>query len=200
MPQGLKGRFAREHRTWRTALDRAFEQLQAEPVLILVWGPGKGWPEYYAKREEICRHLNGTPNNDAKTSEELMDADERFKRLGPQHVYRGEQLQLDIADVVFVLIVKDSRVTGVQTEVAKWEDNPTFQHKAHVLVPELTEEEQEGGSFLSLGWVNYNHHRFGYTPEMYSDCTRIREHCSRVVDGIRADRGLRALEAGQPLT
>ena len=166
--------------------------------MILVWGPGKGWSDYFAKREEICRHLNSTPNNDAKMSEELIEGDARFRRLGPQQVYRGEQLQLDIADVLFVLIVKDSRVTGVQTEVAKWEDNPVFQQKAYVLVPELTEEEQQGGSFLSLGWVNYNHHRFDYTPEMYRDCIKIREYCSRVVDGIRADRGLRTLEAEQP--
>jgi hypothetical protein len=197
MAQGLKGRFARKYRDWRVALDGAFRRIEDEPVLILVWGPGKSWKDYYAKREELCKHLNATQKNDARTSEDLIENDERFRRLGPQRVYRGEQMQLGIADVVFVLIVKDSRVTGVQTEVAKWEDNAMFQQKAYVLVPELTEEEREGGSFLSLGWVNYTNHRFDYTPEMYSDCTRIRDYCSSVVDGIRTDRGLRALEAEQ---
>lgn len=194
MTNGLQGQWAQEHTSWRQGLDEAFQEFASQRVKILVWGLGEGWTDYFAKRQQLIQHLQTQhPGNEVVTSEQLMRLDSRFANL---HLHDAEELQVYIADVVIVLVVKDKRVTGVQGEIAIFRNNANFQRKAWLLTPRLTRREQRDAGFLQQGWVGYHRdRRLDYTPEQYAECTTMREYCAEAVQVVRNQLAFEELRA-----
>lgn len=185
---GLRGEWGEQFPDWRRGLARVFDDQDRVPVKILVWGPGPHSSEY-EKREQIIQHLTAeNANNQVVTSELLQQIE---PRLAEYSLYEAEELEVDIADVIFVLILKEKAATGAPAEVVRFLDNDEFRHKAHLFTPKLTRDERRHG-FLDQGWVHYpTERRFPYTYRQYVDCTKMRSYCSSVVKELRKERFLK---------
>lgn len=183
---GLTGQWASEYDSWGSAVEGRFAQIRNTPVRILVWGPGEGWTDYYAKRIQIRDHLRSVnAANDAVTSEELQERFPFLKDYSAQDV-EGEELRL--CHLAILLVVKEPKVTGVQTEVAMYSRDKEFYDKARLLIPRLTTREREklGKTFLSQGWINYEiEHCFRYNNYQFRDCKKIRAFCENHAERVR---------------
>lgn len=175
---------------FQARLAQKFREMDNVPLSILVWGPGPHSPEY-TKREQIINHLSQVnPANEVRTSEQ-MDAIE--PRLSELHLYESEELQVEVADLIFALIPKERGPTGVPAEVARYWDNEVFRGKTYLIVPRLNRDDRRRG-FLDQGWVMWPHERrFTYTQRQYEDCTKIRSYCSDVIKELRKTRYFREL-------
>lgn len=190
MNKAFRGEWAKEQSTWNARLGGLFAQMDAIPLTILVWGPSPGWSDYYPKRLQIIEHLRDhNPSNDVTTSEELVH---RVPQPAGMTVDEVEELHIYAADLIFVLIVRNSQVTGAQAEIVKFKTFREFREKAYLIMPRLTAGERRRAGFLKQGWADYQpiERCFQYNDREYDDCTKIRSFCGGIVDRLRKERGL----------
>lgn len=184
MSGGLKSGWESDFESW----DRRFAKLREQVTLIhlrvLLWGAGEGTPDH-PKRKEIADHLRAQfPGDDVATSEELVARNEDL--FGGIHVYKQEELQWHLADVVIALVPKEPRVSGVRAELAMFGMNPNFIEKALVILPKLKAADRKKLRFLDLGWAEIPWPRkFSYTDRQYRDCSQIRKWSEDMVDQMR---------------
>lgn len=191
MVDGLKegGEFASKYPMTVSRSLAMQRRVTEDPVVILLWGPGQR-TSHFPKRKQIQDDLTQLPGSvEAVLSEELWDNDPYFKNMD---LYDAEELHVEMADIVIILIVTElddrgREITGSQAEVVRYGDKPDFQRKAYALVPD-----REPGSFLSSGWRNMlDERKIAYTPEQYADCTHLRSACRAIVERYRAERYLK---------
>jgi hypothetical protein len=188
-----KGDWKAKYPEFAKKADQYFAELAETPIRVLVWGPGEHTP-YYDKRTQIMAHLAKEPD-EVLTSEQLINLDRRFSQLSDYH---AELVHLHMCDVVFVLIVQDQKITGVQAEVAMFSDHAEFREKAYLLRPRL-DRASIPRSFLSQGWVQYDNSRcFSYTEEHFRTCNRIRAYCAAKVEELRKTMFVGRLKDNRP--
>jgi hypothetical protein len=185
MAHGLQGEWATQFDAWGPAIEHRVDQVESTPVKILVWGPGESWGIYYDKRIQIRDHLRRLNRyNDARTSEEI---EKEHARLKDYHTHDREALQIESGDLIILLIVKEPKITGVQTEVAAYRRQRDFYNKARLLIPRLTTRERERfRSFLSHGWIDYpREHCLLYTQQQFDDGKRLLDYCADQTKRVR---------------
>ena len=202
MVEGLQNDFAANFPIFGRRSEQIKQRKAAIPVAVLLWGPGTR-TSHYEKRVQIREHIqNLTGTIEVAMSEDIWDQDPAY--TDESHLYQAEADHVEMADVVIVLIVtvpddRGREITGSQAEVAIFGEDPEFQRKAHIIVPE-----NEPHSFLSFGWRDMpSDRKFRYTPEQYTDCTHIRSYCAAVIERHRntvyhRQRLIRNLQAEMP--
>ncbi len=183
-PDGIRGDFVEKFPIFGHRSIKIQERKAAIPVAVLLWGPGQR-TSHYAKRITIRDHLTGIPGTiEVAMSEDIWQDDPAY--TDDSHLYQAEADHVEMADIVFVLIVTElddrgREITGSQAEVAIFGEDPEFQRKAYIIVPE-----REPHSFLSFGWRDMpSNRKFSYTPEQYSECSHIRSYCASIIERHR---------------
>lgn len=185
MTDEIQDEWAEEFGAWESALKSKFDDIENTPVKILIWGPGEGWERYYAKRIQIRDHLRAiNRHNEAVTSEEL---EQQYPQLKQYNTQDAERVQVETCDLIIILVVKEKKVTGVQTEISIYRQQRGFYDKARLLIPRLTTRERERNQgFLSQGWIDYpREHCLVYNEQQFEDCTRIRNYCAGHATRVR---------------
>ncbi|MHB8576343.1 MAG: hypothetical protein ACYDCQ_13540 [Dehalococcoidia bacterium] len=183
----LQGEWLRQYSAWRAGIVSAYAVIQQILVKVLVWGPGRHSAEY-PKRHTILEHIAAqSPQNQARTSEDLLD---EFPPPDGLTEYEAEEIHWRNADIVFAVIARDSTITGSRAEIAKWGDDLDFVNKSYLFTPRLTKRQREKIGFLDLGWQRFpTERKFEYTDAEYRDCTRMRAYCADAVQRLRSRRG-----------
>ena len=196
MTRGIRGGWQSQNPGWRSANNALFDMVARTTVLVLVWGPAESWGKYYEKRIQIIDHLrDSNPNNDVAMSEDLMKQDPRFEEM---KLTDAELFHLRSAQIAFLLIVDERRVTGVQAEVLTFERSADFRQKAWLLKPKVSQKQAKRAGYLQQGWVNYDPARcLVYTPEEFEDCTKIRAFCLAKVEAMRHDLAMNGIFQGR---
>lgn len=188
MPDSFRGEFAAKKPLMSKRLRESMRRINDVEVVILVWGPGPhpSDPRYYDKRMQIYEHLEQeNPRNEVVTSEELIEAAEEPDMFA---LYQWEAMHLGDADIVFVLIPDERKITGSQAEVLRYFDLRHFNEKGNVIAPLEDEEERANRGFLNTAWKDFPQ-RFEYTDEQFEQCVDIRDFCSRRVKEVRGEIG-----------
>jgi hypothetical protein len=174
---GLTGRLAQFQAGIGPGLDRAQEKLRSTPLLVLVFGSGKGGKNY-GKRVQIRNELNRLPGVTAvfpEQSEFTQQIRNRF-RIAKNDAVTLETVLVEIAEVVIAL---EPGSGGVEGEVARFASSPKIGAKFFNLLPKKYREQPESFPAQIRRYVETCY----YTPSDLRDCdlaTRIcPEHVMR---------------------
>ncbi len=174
-------------------LDAYFRQQEATKVDILIWGPGSHQGELYEKRQKIVTDLRAMSRyNSVFTSEDLIERDARLRTLP---LYKAEELQIDMADVVISLWVEASGVSGPPGEWLLFGQRDNLQAKIRLLRP----ANWKPPDFVSrvaterADDILPQAQCFAYSKRQFQTCRDIRTRCRAWVEAVRAAKYQRLL-------
>jgi hypothetical protein len=146
-------------------------QIQSQPMLVLVWGPGEGAsPEDHAKRRKIRDTIGMTfPNGEVRLSEELMSAVPGVRDLTPPEI---ELYHLAACDLCVVL----DNSKGAGEEIAHF---GRTNYAPKLLV--LTHERYMGASSFPQALRTHLNQLF-YSDNEYDSCCLV----DRVLTRLRS--------------
>jgi hypothetical protein len=184
---GIREGLRQEAESWVTALQDISERVNAVPVRVLFWGPGRYSKQNYDKRMQLVAHLQRmSAPNDVATSEQLDE-------LVPQLVAEipvlqdREELHARRADVIFVLLVSEDQVTGPQAEIVAIRSDRRLRAKTWLFLPHDWDWEKAG--YLSQAVSDSpNERKKRYTFRQIRDCNMMRSFCEEKLREIRAER------------
>lgn len=169
------------HPVWSERYRGFTDSLSQIKLAILVLGPSQG-SEGDSKRVEIKEHLRQLSENyDATFSEEL---EPKMSVSKDTHIL-NIAFHIANADLVFALLLNDLRVTGVLTELNKFDDYAKFREKTYLIVPKRRQSTGKN-DFVPLIWQTVdrfpNDHKFPYNSAEFRSCDSIRNFVATIAD------------------
>lgn len=172
-----------EHPSWTAAFSEYRKLIDETKVSVVILGPGKG-NVGFDKRVKIKEHLAGLSKyydvafpEDIKVPPDLLPNGSEWIRIG---------FVVGNAGVIIALLINDIKVSGVLTEVTKYEDHEGFREKAFLLVPKEHNKAHKSGPLI---WQAANYypraHRLIYKDDELATCLKIRDFVGSVVDEHR---------------
>lgn len=172
-----------KHPIWGKRCAELEESCSEVELAILVLGSGQG-SSGYNKRLEIKAHLNQVSNKfDATFSEEIEGA----IAVPEGNHMTNIRLHTSLANVIFALLIDDPRVSGVLTELNKFDDYPRFREKTYLIVPKRRRSIRRNDC-VPLIWQTVDKfpqtHILDYSAEEFESCDNIRNYVEDIAKRV----------------
>ena len=186
------------NKTWSEVFSEYRRKIDETTVRVVILGPGKG-NTGFEKRIKIKEHLSGMSKHydvvfpeDIKIPSDILPNSSEWARIG---------FVIGHANIIIALLINDIKVSGVLTEISKYEDNPGFRDKAYLLVPKEKNKAHKSSPLIWQAITSYSkEHRLVYTEEEFGTCLKIRNFAATVVDEYRKKEAWKEFQKQNGLT
>ncbi len=173
------------HPLWNKSFQEYRKSIDETDVKIIVLGPAQQSPGF-EKRVEIKQHLQSlSARYDVAFPEELEVPSDALPK---KDQWTPVDFVVADAQVIFALLIDHRDVTGVLTEVTRYEQHKGFRDKAYLIIPRKRTQAWKSSRSPQI-WAAARDfpidQRLVYTKEEFTDCHKIRDYMGAVVDRYR---------------
>lgn len=172
------------HSLFNESFQRYLKSKEQTKLMIIVLGPTKG-SSGHEKRIQIRDHLRSTGSTDDVAFPEELDVPE--EALPDDDIWPGIDFIIVNAQIIFALLIDETNVTGVLTEVSRHYDKKGFRDKSFLILPK--KRRQTRGGSLPLIWVAADAYpkdrTLRYSEDEFRSCVRIRDYVAAKVNVYR---------------
>ncbi len=152
------------------AIKKLMLQVEACPLIILIWGPGQGSDKHFEKRQKIKRQVGERFRNAEVIFSEDVDLEKILPGYGQMNYIDQESWHLAACDVCVVL----DTARGAGEEIAHFVRSA---HAPKLLI--LTHEKHKGSTGFPADIRRYENQLF-YDDQEFESCDLIQRVLTRV--------------------